>query len=829
MTEKGSSVLDISRDQLTPGMQQYQDVKRAHPDCLVMLRMGDFFEMFYEDAQTASKELEITLTARGKGDKRAPLAGIPYHALETYLGKLVKKGYKVALVEQLEDPKKAKGLVKRGLVRIITPGTIIESSLLPEKENNYLLSLTCKEEEFAAAFCDISTGEFFTSNLENQNQLISELAHYNPSETILPESLLVNVELINKIKGSGSAINPLSDYYFSLEKAKQVLLSHFNLASLDSFGLEGQNVSACGALLQYMIDTQKNSLSHLKKISFSSSQQTMLLDSCTLRNLELLKNIRDGSSRGSLLSVLDKTITAMGARLLRQWIKKPLLNLQRIKQRSAAVGELISQVIALEEIRETLAAVYDLERLIGRVNYGTASPKDLLLLQASLLQLPPIKNKLKLFKGDLLTEISTLEVLDEIQELLKKALREDAPSTTREGGMIKTCYNTELDQLQDITHNSKKYLQKIEEEERQKTGISTLRIGFTSVFGYFIEITKKNVPLVPQNYIRKQTTANGERYITEELKLEEEKILGAQEKIFGLEYNLFQELLQKVAEKTTELQDTAAKIAVLDVLGSLAKVALENSYVQPHLSEEKILHIKNGRHPVVEQLQQPFVPNDIILDPQEMIILTGPNMAGKSCTMRQAALIVLMAQMGSFVPADSCVLGIVDRIFTRVGASDDLSSGQSTFMVEMNETSAILNSATENSLIILDEIGRGTSTFDGVSIAWSVAEHIYNKIKAKTLFATHYHVMNKLAEKFARIKNFNIAVREAKGEVIFLHKLVEGGTDQSYGIHVAQLAGLPSEVVARAREIQEILEKDDDMMRKIKAKRLEEQRILGEF
>ncbi len=823
-----AGILGVPRDQLSPGMQQYQDVKKEHPDCLVMLRMGDFFEMFYEDALTASKELEITLTARGKGEKRAPLAGVPYHALDVYLSRLVKKGYKVALVEQLEDPKKAKGLVKRGLVRIVTPGTVLESSMLQEKENNYIMSLTSLGEEFAAAFCDISTGEFFTLHLESLGVLLSELARQNPTECIVPESLQVNQELMEKIR-SCCFVNPVEDHLFREEKAAEALKSHFNLFNLESLGLPRAQLAASGALLRYMIDTQKSALSHLKKVTVAGSRQGMLLDPATLRNLELLKNSREEGSKGTLLSVLDKTITPLGARLLRQWVKKPLLDLARIQERLAAVEELHQKVIPREEMRDIMQGIYDLERLISRVSCGSANPRDVIALKISLKKIPLIKERLQSCQSQLLKQVQGMDSLEEIAQLLEKSLREDAPILVREGGIIKPGYNSELDQLYSLAKNSKKYLQQLEEQERIKTGITSLRISYTQVFGYFIEVTKKNVPLVPGNYLRKQTTTNSERYITEELKNEEEKILGAQEKMEELEYNLFQEILQQVADKTREIQDTAVKIAVLDVLCSLAKVAMENGYVRPEFTDDKVIQIKQGRHPVIEQMQEKFVPNDLELSRGEMMIITGPNMAGKSTLQRQAALMVLMAQMGSFVPAEKAVLGIVDRVFTRVGAQDALSAGHSTFMVEMSETANILNNATADSLIILDEIGRGTSTFDGVSLAWSVAEHIHNHIKAKTLFSTHYHVLNKLAEKFSRIRNYNLAVKEARGEVTFLYKLVEGGTDESYGIHVAQLAGLPEGVIERAKEIQSVLEKDDEMMRKIKAKKLEEQKGLEEF
>jgi len=826
-----TNILNVPEEHLTPGMRQYLEAKRAHPDCLIMLRMGDFYEMFYGDAITASRELEITLTSRGKNEKKAPLAGVPFHALETYLGRLIKKGHKVAIIEQLEDPRTAKGLVKRGLVRIVTPGTVIESSLLEEKENNYILAVTSFGEAFFIAFCDLSTGEFVTSSAHSQAQLMSEITRLHPSECLIPESLRVNVELVSKIENSGCFLNTLEDYFFKVDKAREVLLHHFALSSLDSLGLEEQknNLAVSGALLKYLLDTQKNSLTHLKKITLRNNSTTMLLDSSTLRNLELSRNIKDGTSRGSLLSVLDMTVTVMGARLLKRWLKEPLLQKEAIQARLNAVEVLHKNVISREELIGLLKGVYDLERLISRVNYGNANPRDLLALQKSLQQLPAIKEKVSSFDDPLLSRLAEMETLQDIYSLLKNALKEEVPITLREGNIIKRGFNQELDSLRDIKLNSKRYLQELEEKEKEKTGINTLKIGYTRVFGYFIEVTRKNVHLVPSQYIRKQTTANSERYVTEELKIEEEKILGAEEKINVLEYTLFQELLAKIAEKTSEVQETAATLAVLDVLVSFAKTAMEHNYSKPALVDEKVIQIRNGRHPVIETFESRFIPNDIYLHENEMMVITGPNMAGKSTIMRQTALIVLLAQVGSFVPAEEAVLGIVDRIFTRVGAYDDLSSGQSTFMVEMNETASILHNATERSLIILDEIGRGTSTFDGVSIAWSVAEHIYNSIKAKTLFATHYHVLNKLAEKFERIKNYNIAAKEVDGEVVFLHKLVEGGTDQSYGVHVAKLAGLPDDVIERAKEIQAELEKDDAMVGKMKVKKILQQKSLDSF
>ncbi|MDP3734414.1 MAG: DNA mismatch repair protein MutS, partial [Nanoarchaeota archaeon] len=723
------------------------------------------------------------------------------------------------------------GLVKRGLVRIVTPGTVIESSMLQETENNYILALKSAGNQFALAFCDLSTGEFLTTIAENETILINEITRLNPSECVIPASFAVNAELIQKIKLQGCFLNATDDYFFQVQKSRELLRQHFNLSSLDSFGLEDQelNIAVCGGLLHYLIDTQKNNLSHIKKISTRSSHYTMLLDSSTFRNLELMKSMKDQSVRGTLLSVLDKTTTAMGARLLRKWLTAPLLNRDFIEQRLAGVEQLTTHLIIKEDVLTLLDQVYDLERLISRINYGNATPRDLLSLKMSLQHLPAIKEKVMPLSADLLQQCQRMDDVHDVASLIEEAVRDDAPLTIREGGIIKSSYHRELAHLHDLKKNSKHYLQQLEEQEREKTGIQNLKIGYTKVFGYFIEVTRKNLFKVPTHYIRKQTTVNAERYITEELKREEEKILGAEEKIVELEYALFQELLQKIAARTNAIQDSASKVAILDVLCSLATLALEQQYSKPVFVDEKVLQIKNGRHPVVEIIEPHFISNDVVLDAGEMMVITGPNMAGKSTIMRQTALIVLLAQIGSFVPADECVLGIVDRIFTRVGAYDDLTSGQSTFMVEMNETAAILNNATENSLIILDEIGRGTSTFDGVSIAWSVAEYIHNTVKAKTLFATHYHVMNKLAAKFQRVKNYNVAVKEVDGSIIFLRKLCLGGTDQSYGIHVAKLAGLPSLVISRAEEIQRILQKDDAALRRMRAKRLEEQMSLEKF
>lgn len=839
MTSK--SILQVAEQHLTPGMRQYRDAKRDNPDCLIMLRMGDFYEMFYEDAVTAARDLEITLTSRGKGEKAAPLAGIPYHALDNYLGRLIKKGHKVAIIEQLEDPKKAKGLVKRGLVRIVTPGTLIESSLLDANENNYIIAISAQAENYYYSLCDLSTGEFLSGRLDSTESLLAEIQRRNVSECIVPESLMVNIELVEAVRKLGSFVNKFDDFHFRFDKAQRVLQEHFNVQSLMAFGLEEsqesngglndskQKVSCAGALLKYLQDTQKNTLAHIKRIVNVKHNEIMQLDRSTLRNLELLQNIRDLSKRGTLLSVLDQTVNPLGARMLKKFIKEPLLSRDRIEERLSAVEELNLAVIQREEIRELLKEVYDLERLIGRVNYGNASPKDLLALKSSLLKVPVIKSKLADFKSKLLCGISNVSDFANVSSLIESSVREDAPLTIREGGIIKPEFNSELNELVNIKRNSKQYLQKIEEREKEKTGIPTLKVSFNRVFGYFIEVTKKNLHLVPESYIRKQTTANAERYITEELKLEEEKILGAEEKIQELEYQIFQTICDEIKKETSAIQDAAEKLAVLDVLSTFSKVAMENDYCKPEFNDSNNLLIKNGRHPVLEKIEEQFISNSVEVNEGEIMIITGPNTSGKSTIMRQTALICLMSQIGSFVPAESVNLSIVDRIFTRVGAQDDLSFGQSTFMVEMLETANILNNASKHSLIILDEIGRGTSTFDGVAIAWSTAEHIYNSIKAKTMFATHYHVLNKMAERFDNIKNYNVAVKEMSGEIIYLRKLVEGGTDQSHGVHVAKLAGMPEGLVNRAKEIQAVLEAEDEMVKKIKAKKVKEQMSLDRF
>ena len=793
-------------ENLTPAMRQFAELKKEYGDCIIMFRMGDFYEMFYEDAEIAAKELEITLTSRGKGEKKAPLAGIPHHALDPYLIKLVKKGYKVAICEQLEDPKKAKGLVKRGIVRIVTPGTLYEQD---SKSNSFILSLFAFNDNYYSAMCDLSTGEFFVS--EGIDFGIAD-------ECLIPESLFVNKELIEQLKSRGLFISKLEDKYFSFEVAYKNLLDHFNLLSLEGFGLyrDDIRIRAAGALMYYLKDMQMNSISHIKKISLRENNDYMVLDSVALRNLEIFENLRDGSLRGSLLSVMDKTQTAMGSRLLRRWLSEPLFDINTIKDRQNKVEYLAKNLMLRENLKKILKGIADIERLIARSNLNKINARDLLALNNSLLRIQQI---------DLdFGELSKFEGFEKLMILLEKAIREDASAMLKEGGIIKWDFDPMLKELHEIRSDSKHYLSSLEAKEREKSGIRNLRISYNKVFGYYFEVSAGNLSSVPDYFIRKQTLANCERFITQELKEEEEKILTAQEKIGELEYDLFLKVLDEVKVYTERIQEAALKVAQIDILCSFAQVGEENNYTRPLIDDSDVIQIIDGRHPVVE-LNEDFIANDTMFNEFEIMIITGPNFAGKSCYMKQVALIMIMAQVGCFVPAKNARMGLVDRIFTRIGAYDDLISGQSTFMVEMNETANILNNATSRSLILLDEIGRGTSTYDGVSIAWAVVEHIYNHVKAKTMFATHYHVLNKLSASFSKIKNYNIAVKEDKDEIIFLRKLLEGGTDKSFGVYVAKLAGLPESVINRAKEVQSELE-DKDKLDRISAKKLEEQKRL---
>ncbi|MFH1642093.1 MAG: DNA mismatch repair protein MutS [Nanoarchaeota archaeon] len=797
---------------LTPGMQQFMKIKNQHPDCIVLFRMGDFYETFFEDAKTAARELEITLTSRGKGETKAPLAGIPYHSIEPYISKLVKKGYKVAMVEQMEDPKLAKGLVKRDLVRIITPGTITESMILDSGANNYIVSFVKEKDIFGLSFCDMSTGEFLVTEI-SEKIFFDEIKRQNPSEIIFPMSLEQS-ELISKLKEEKYVLNAYDDRFYYYEKALESLKDHFNVLNLDGFGIKSElMVRAAGSLLCYMKDNQMNSLIHINKICQYNLENYMYLDNSTVRNLELLKNVFHQKDDNTLISVLDKTVTPMGKRLLRKWIVNPLVNKLQIEKRLDSITELNKAIILRSDLKKHLEKVYDMERLITRVSVGSASPKDLVSLKMSLKTVPKIKEMLVNSETLLLKESSDIVDLIEPTEIIDKGIKNEPNTIIREGNIIKDGYNNELDELRELTLNTKKYLTELEQREQQKTGIRSLKVRYNKIFGYYIEVTKANLHLVPTDYIRKQTQVNSERFITEELKEKEAKILGAQERIFELEYDLFIDILDKLKKYIPSIQDTSGKMATLDCLISLAETAQENNYAKPQINEQGILNITDGRHPVVEEFsKEPFIANSCSLNSKSRtMIITGPNMAGKSTYMRQIALISLLAQIGSYVPAKSANLPIVDRIFTRVGAYDDLVSGQSTFMVEMNETANILNNATDKSLIILDEIGRGTSTYDGLSLAWAIALHINNKIKAKTLFATHYHYLNKLAQKYEGINNYNISVNETEHNIIFLRKIVEGGTDKSYGIQVAKLAGIPQEVIDESKKIMNRIEMDDEI------------------
>ena len=798
--------------QLTPMMAQYVKTKEEYKDCILFYRLGDFYEMFFDDALTASRELEITLTGKDCGlEERAPMCGIPYHAVEGYLNKLVGKGYKVAICEQTEDPKASKGLVKREVVRIVTPGTNLNASALEEGKNQYLVCIVRFDDKFGLSAADISTGEYFVTELDSEKKLMDEIFKFAPTEIISNQSLLLSsLNLDNMKQQIGSVVYTLDDWYFEDDSCRKLLKEHFKVQNLDGFGLGDYDcgVIAAGALLQYLYETQKNELGHMTTLQTYSIGKYMVLDSATRRNLELTETLREKQKRGSLLWVLDKTKTAMGARKLRTYIEQPLIDKEEIENRYDAVDELKDNMILREEIREYLQPVYDLERLISRISYKTANPRDLLAFKTSLSMLPSIKYLLHTASSSWLTQINEeMDSLEDICQLVEDAIDEDAPITIREGGIIKNGFHEEIDELRRAKVEGKSWLAKLEAEEREKTGIKNMKIKFNKVFGYYLEVTKANLSMVPDYYIRKQTLTNAERYITPELKELEDKILGSEEKLISLETELFNTVRDTIAAEVIRIQSTAHAIARLDVAASLAAVAEQQNFVRPKVNEKGVIDIKGGRHPVVEKMLQNdlFVDNDTYLDNHKnrISIITGPNMAGKSTYMRQTALIVLMAQIGSFVPATSAKIGIVDRIFTRVGASDDLASGQSTFMVEMTEVANILRNATANSLLVLDEIGRGTSTFDGLSIAWAVVEHISNPkiLGAKTLFATHYHELSELEGSIDGVNNYCIAVKERGDDIVFLRKIVRGGADRSYGIQVAKLAGVPDSVIERAKEI----------------------------
>lgn len=808
----------------TPMMQKYLETKEQYKDCILFYRLGDFYEMFFDDAITVSRELEITLTGKSCGqEERAPMCGVPYHAVDGYLTRLVAKGYKVAICDQVEDPKQAKGLVKREVTRIVTPGTILDAQAIDETKNNYIMCIVYIADRYGVSVADITTGDYFVTELPDGGKLKDEIYRFMPSEIICNEAFYMSgLDLEDLKERFHMAVYSLESWYFDDTACREKLMEHFKVSSLAGLGLSDYDcgVLSAGALLQYLLETQKNDLSHMTRITPYTTGKYMMLDSSTRRNLELCETLREKQKRGSLLWVLDKTKTAMGARMLRKFIEQPLIEKQEILRRLDAVEELKQSAISREEIREYLSPVYDLERLITRITYGTANPRDLTAFAGSLSMLPPIRYLLEEMGSSLLKDIyAELDPLEDLCTLVQNAIADEPPLAMKEGGIIRDGYNEEVDTLRRAKSEGKDWLAKLEQDEREKTGIKTLRIKYNKVFGYYLEVTNSYKELVPDYYTRKQTLANAERYITPELKELEDTILGAEDKLYALEYELYCTIRDTIAAEVKRIQTTAKAIASLDVFSSLALVAERNNYVRPKINESGRIDIKDGRHPVVEQMipNGTFICNDTFLDDkkQRVSIITGPNMAGKSTYMRQAALIVLMAQIGSFVPASGADIGLVDRIFTRVGASDDLASGQSTFMVEMTEVANILRNATSKSLLILDEIGRGTSTFDGLSIAWAVVEYISDSklLGAKTLFATHYHELTELEGKIDNVNNYCIAVKEKGDDIVFLRKIVKGGADKSYGIQVAKLAGVPDLVIDRAKEIVEELVNEDITIR----------------
>lgn len=805
---------------LSPMMVQYMETKKQYHDCILFYRLGDFYEMFFDDALTASRELEITLTGKECGlEERAPMCGVPYHAVDSYLSRLVQKGYKVAIAEQMEDPKQAKGLVRREVIRVVTPGTITSAQALDETKNNYLMGIVYLADRMGVSVADITTGDFLVTEIDSERALYDEINKFSPAEVICNDAFSMSGISLEDLKERYHfACSTVDSHFFRDESCKKVLREHFKVASLEGLGLGDYDcgVIAAGAVLQYLYETQKSTLEHLTSIVPYSTGNYMVLDASTRRNLELLETMREKQKRGSLLWVLDKTRTAMGARLLRTWIEQPLIDRDAILERQRAIEELNLNYISREELGEYLNPVYDLERLIGRISYKSANPRDLLAFCNSIAMVPHIKNLLKEFTCPNLQALEqALDPLEDLEALITGAIVDEPPIVVREGGIIRDGFNEEADRLRHAKTEGKTWLAQLETSEREKTGIKNLKVKYNKVFGYYFEVTNSFKDLVPEYFIRKQTLTNAERYTTDELKNLEDVILGAEDKLFSLEYELFCQVRDQIAAEVVRIQQTARAIAAVDVYVSLSTVATRSNYVKPSINEKGTIQIKGGRHPVVEKMMRDdlFVANDTYLDngKNRISIITGPNMAGKSTYMRQTALIVLMAQIGSFVPADQANVGICDRIFTRVGASDDLASGQSTFMVEMTEVANILRNATRNSLLILDEIGRGTSTFDGLSIAWAVVEHISNTrlLGAKTLFATHYHELTELEGIMSGVNNYCIAVKEQGDDIVFLRKIVKGGADKSYGIQVAKLAGVPDTVINRAKElVEELIDTD---------------------
>ncbi len=798
---------------MTPMMRQYLDIKEKYPDCILFFRMGDFYEMFLEDAIVASRELEIALTSRSKGEdgEKNPMCGVPYHAADTYIDKLILKGYKVAICEQLEDPATAKGIVKRDVIRVVTPGTVMNSKMLDEKKNNFLCTVYGHENTFGAAFSDLTTGEVFVTSLTGRQRLIDEIARYSPTEIVINNEVFKNTKLRDELKYRFNASLELVHAEPTRDSCEQLIFAWFRIDSLERMHLVDDHfsVNALGMILMHFEETQKMQIGHLKHVSAYRETEYMEIDVFTRRNLEITETMRNKAKRGSLLWVLDKTKTAMGGRLLRSFLEKPLVDCGQITKRLYAVSELYTANDKREQAMEILGNIYDIERLLGKIACRSASPKEMISLKQSLQHLPQVALLLSELQAPMFCQLwNKLDTLEDVAELIDAAItEEDTPISLKDGGIIKTGFDAEIDMYRNFAKNGQSEIAKVEEREKELTGIKTLRTGYNRVFGYYIEVSKSYRDSVPDRYIRKQTLANGERYITEELKELETKVLGASEFLKAREYELFCDIRDKVAQAAARIQASASVVAYLDALCSLAEVAVKNHYTMPCVDASEKIEIQAGRHPVVEKMLEDalFVPNDTLLDCEDnrMLILTGPNMAGKSTYMRQVAVIVLMAQIGSFVPAESCRIGVCDKIFTRVGASDDLSAGQSTFMVEMTEVAQILKHATKRSLLVLDEIGRGTSTYDGLSIAWAVSEYIANKKKigARTLFATHYHELTELENKLDGVKNYCIACKKRGDDIIFLRRIVKGGADESYGIEVSALAGLPKEVVLRAKEI----------------------------
>ena len=824
-TSKSGANVDKSRGSgkrmnMSPMMQEYCKTKEEYKDCILFYRLGDFYEMFFDDALLVSKELELTLTGKDCGlEERAPMCGIPFHAADTYINRLIERGHKVAICEQVEDPKKAKGLVKRAVIRVVTPGTTLDATSLDESKNNYLMSIVSIADRFGCAIADITTGDCFLTEVPNSQKLVDEINKFSPAEIICNDSFFMSgVDTDDLKERLGICIFSLDAWYFDDDTCRKELREHFHVTNLEGLGISDYDsgIIAAGALFLYLKETQKTALSQMTTIRPYTAERYMLIDSSSRRNLELVETLREKQKRGSLLWVLDKTKTAMGARTLRSFVEQPLIDAEEINRRLEALEELNEKPMLRDEIREYLNPVYDLERLVSRISFKSANPRDMVAFASSLEMIPYIKQVLRDFQAPILKEIyEDMDSLEDITDLIKHAIVDEPPLAQKDGGIIREGFNEDVDKFRSARTDGKKWLTELETKERERTGIKSLKIKYNRVFGYALEVTNTFKELVPENYIRKQTLANAERYITEELKNLENMILGAEDKLYALEYELFSNVRDKVGQEVIRIQRTAKAIAGLDVFASLALVAERNHYVRPKVNEGGIIDIKGGRHPVVEQMidNDMFIANDTYLDntKKRVSIITGPNMAGKSTYMRQTALIVLMAQIGSFVPADKAVVGIVDRIFTRVGASDDLASGQSTFMVEMTEVANILRNATAKSLLILDEIGRGTSTFDGLAIAWAVIEHISNTklCGAKTLFATHYHELTELEGKLSGVTNYCIAVKEKGDDIVFLRKIVKGGADKSYGIQVAKLAGVPDSVINRAKELVEELSDAD--------------------